>query len=86
MKIECDIETLLNFNSEKMIEPHPSEKFSSKDEFYIEMSELAEIWKSDWFAQFLKNLVFEILTVNDWFGSFISYGWVFIIMPELLKK
>ncbi len=30
---ELEIQTLLIFNSEKMIEPLPREKFSSKDEF-----------------------------------------------------
>lgn len=68
------IKTLLIDNSEKMIDPLPREKFSSKDESYITNSELADIWKRDSFAQFFKNIVWEILTVNDWFSSFISYG------------
>lgn len=60
MNVDCDIETLLKDNSEKIIDPLPREKFSSNDEFEMESSELVEIWKSDSLAQFLKNLDWEI--------------------------
>jgi hypothetical protein len=43
MNVDFDIKTLLKYNSEKIIEPLPREKFSSNDEFVIESSELAEI-------------------------------------------
>jgi len=33
MNLDYEIETLLRLSSEKIIEPLPSEKFSSKDEF-----------------------------------------------------
>ena len=43
LNIDYDIETLLKDSSEKIIEPLPREKFSSKVEFDIAKSELAEI-------------------------------------------
>jgi hypothetical protein len=43
LKRDFDIKTLLKLNSEKMIDPLPREKLSSKDESLIVRRELAEI-------------------------------------------